>query len=176
MKIANRIEYFHSNLPYEIFSINNQKFALFLKEIAIENIDLDWEDYNIVVLAPMCAEANIKIKCQTLIAFANLNAKEGLTMITAGGHIALIGAEILSKKGALLYSPEPTLSRNAFQERSQFIRELFEHGLSQKDDECTADAILATYDAIVDPLLDAKDDEIDGEKAFKFFEIPEISQ
>lgn len=174
MKIANRIEYFQSTLPYEIFSINNQKFALFLKEIAIETIDLDWESYNIVVLAPMSAEASIKIKCQTFISFANLNAKKGRTMITASGHIALIGAEILSKKGALLYSPEPTLSRKAFQERSQFIRELFEYGLSEKDDECTADAISATYDAIVDPLLDAKDDEIDVEKALKFFAIPEI--
>ena len=168
------VQFFGSSVPYEICSINDQKFALFLKEISVtENLELHLDDYHVVVLAPMTAEDSITINARSIITLADVRANKGSAMISTMKHIVLLGGNIFGAGGTQLNSPEPILTLKAQAERSLFIKELFEYGLSEEDEEYKKEGLIALYDAIIDPFLDNDSQEVDATEAFSFFEIYE---
>lgn len=172
MKVANNIKYFDTLTPFKVCHINKQKFAIFLNEITVQgDLTLDVQDLHIILLAQVTTRDSIHILSRSFTAFSNVQAENGTVCISTTSNISLIGAEVLSKYKPTLHSPEPIHKVVGLPDREQFIKELFQCGLSDKDNECMIDAISATYDAIVDPALDSIE-EYSIEEAFDFFNIP----
>src|SRR5689334_4932460 len=107
MKVTNDIKYIDTLTPFEVCTINKQKFAIFLDKMTDRgNLQLELKDYHIIVLAPVQATGNINIVCRSFTAFSNVQANYGNVSISATSNITLIGADILSKRKTHFDSPE----------------------------------------------------------------------
>jgi hypothetical protein len=169
-KISISTSFYEQSEFFDVCEINGSKFALFSKHIeSTMSISLDMSDYNVVLLAPLQAEKNISVKAVSVIVLTTLNAKNGKSEISASGKSILLGGGVISDLENTISGDKGVTTCGCIKERWEMILGEFKEGISNKHGPTIVDALVHTYDAIVDPLEENED--IDISKAFAFFNI-----
>lgn len=168
----NTIFYNHGQY-FDVCEINGSKFAFFSKHIySNEHLNIDLKDHNIVFLAPVEAEKNISINAISVIALSSFQTKNGGTEIHGSGKLFMLGSSIISKLDNKLIFKNDTLSVPVITERKEMIIDEFQKGISNKHGLTIVDALVETFDALVDPYGENRENSnIDIAEAFKFFDI-----
>jgi hypothetical protein len=113
---------------------------------------------------------NLRIKAISLIALSTLETKTGKIDIKISDKlIGIYGSEICFLNNTSKDGIVKSRMENA---RWEMIVGGFREGIANNDEIAMAEALIDTFDAVVDPSN--KNEDIDTLRAFEFFNIPLI--
>lgn len=166
--------HYYRTEKYDVCEINGSKFAIFFKSLTSDNGDvyLDLGDYNIILLAPIEAQKNVKINGITVVAMDVIRAKTGTVEVKANRKFVNLGGEIRSVSDALLDGKLGVYSFGIIEERLDRIKALFQNGRAALNGPFVVDGLTEVFDAIDDPAAESESDTVKMSDVFKFFAIP----
>ncbi len=160
---------------FDVCEINGSKFALFNNPLYSNNfspnVTIDLADYNIILLAPLTAEGSISIEALSVVVLSALNAKKGEIRVTVPGKCIALDGKINGYRNNLIEAGQGFYSVAIPEEPFKMILEGFRKGMTNKNGEIIADALIETFDVIQDPFGENDNPCIDIKEAFEFFNI-----